>query len=204
MIDNKQASIEFYCHLLLAVQCFYHRATYKNTGDKAVALHTVAGEPPAIDIATEVAIIGAGPSGLMLAIELGCRGVPCVLLEAQVNPPKMPKANATSARTMEHYRRRGFAHLVRAAGLAADHPQDVMYCTRLTGQEAYLVPMPGQVLQQALDGRRHRIAGYPALAGRAFGRHHCRRPDDATQFGGGRHQQVGGGEQPVYVTRKGH
>ena len=84
---------------------------------------------------TDVAIVGAGPSGLMLAIELGVRGIRSVLLDANLNPPSAPKANATSARTMEHYRRRGFAHLVRAAGLAADHPQDVMYCTRLAGQE---------------------------------------------------------------------
>ena len=38
----------------------------------------------------------------MLAIELGCRGVPCVLIEANLKPPTAPKANATSARTMEH------------------------------------------------------------------------------------------------------
>ena len=94
-----------------------------------------------------VAIIGAGPSGLMLAIELGCRGVPCVLLESQPDPVKTPKANATSARTMEHYRRRGFAHLVRALGLAADHPQDVMYCTRLAGHEIarFRIPSRAQV-----------------------------------------------------------
>ena len=93
---------------------------------------------------THVAIIGAGPAGLMLAIELGCRGVPCVLIEQQLNPPTLPKANATSARTMEHYRRRGFAHRVRAVGLAADHPQDVMYCTRLGGHELARFHMPSR------------------------------------------------------------
>jgi 2-polyprenyl-6-methoxyphenol hydroxylase-like FAD-dependent oxidoreductase len=84
---------------------------------------------------TQVAIIGGGPSGLMLAIELGCRGVPCVVLEERTGPPQLPKANATSSRTMEHYRRRGFAHLVRALGLPPSHPQDVVYCTRLAGTE---------------------------------------------------------------------
>ena len=97
-----------------------------------------------LELHTDVAIVGAGPSGLMLAIELGCRGVPCVLLDANLAPPTAPKANATSARTMEHYRRRGFAHLVRAAGLAPDHPQDVLYCTRLGGREIARFKIPSR------------------------------------------------------------
>ena len=108
-------------------------------------------------LTTEIAIIGAGPAGLMLAIELGCRGVPCVLIEQQLRPPAMPKANATSARTMEHYRRRGFAQLVRAAGLAADHPQDVMYCTRLAGQELarFRIPSRAQAAAPELRADAH-------------------------------------------------
>ncbi|MEY2953836.1 MAG: hypothetical protein RLZZ401_1923 [Pseudomonadota bacterium] len=98
----------------------------------------------ATELQTQVAIVGGGPSGLMLAIELGCRGVPCVLLEANLLPPTTPKANATSARTMEHYRRRGFAHQVRAVGLAPDHPQDVLYCTRLGGREIARFKIPSR------------------------------------------------------------
>ena len=95
-------------------------------------------------LVTDIAIVGAGPSGLMLAIELGCRSVPCVLIDNHLTAPANPKANATSARTMEHYRRRGFAHLVRSVGLAADHPQDVMYCTRLAGHEIARFRIPSR------------------------------------------------------------
>lgn len=86
-------------------------------------------------IKVEVAIVGGGPSGLMLAIELGCRGVPCLLLDRAKVAPTMPKANATSSRTMEHFRRRGFADRIRKLGLPEDHAQDIVYCTRLTGIE---------------------------------------------------------------------
>ena len=86
-------------------------------------------------ISTDVLIVGGGPSGLMLAIELGCRGIACVVLEEDLGPPQLPKANATSARTMEHYRRRGFADQIRALGLPPGHAQDVTYHTRLVGDE---------------------------------------------------------------------
>lgn len=87
------------------------------------------------ELHTDVGIVGAGPAGLMLAIELGCRGVACAIFDKEELPPIYPKANASSARTMEHYRRRGLADRVRAAGLPEDHPQDVVYLTRLTGIE---------------------------------------------------------------------
>ena len=69
-----------------------------------------------------VVIIGAGPCGLMLAIELGRRGVSAIVLEEKSTPSRFPSANATQARTMEHYRRLGFAEKVRAQGLPPDYP----------------------------------------------------------------------------------
>ena len=84
---------------------------------------------------TDIVIVGGGPTGLMLAIELGCRGVHCVVLEEDAGPSPYPKANANSARTMEHYRRRGFAHRIRALGLPPDHPQDVVYSARFGGPD---------------------------------------------------------------------
>ena len=106
------------------------------------------------DIDTDVAIIGGGPAGLMLAIELGCRGVRCAVLEEDSTCPTLPKANATSARTMEHYRRRGFADQVRALGLPPTHPQDVVYCTRLAGDELtrFCIPSADEAARQASFG----------------------------------------------------
>ena len=69
-----------------------------------------------------VVIIGGGPCGLMLAIELGRRGVSTIVLEEKSAPSRFPSANATQARTMEHYRRLGFAEKVRARDLPPDYP----------------------------------------------------------------------------------
>ena len=103
---------------------------------------------------TDVAIIGGGPAGLMLAIELGCRGIACTLLEEDATCPVLPKANATSARTMEHYRRRGFAGQIRALGLPDHHAQDIVYTTRIAGRELtrFQIPSAAQARAQTSFG----------------------------------------------------
>ena len=87
-------------------------------------------------------IVGAGPCGLVLAIELGRRGVPTIVLEEKTSPMRFPAANATQARTMEHYRRLGFAEKVRAQGLPPDYPTDIAYFTRLAKYELARFNLP--------------------------------------------------------------
>ena len=103
---------------------------------------------------TDVAIIGGGPAGLMLAIELGCRSIACTLLEEDATGPLLPKANATSARTMEHFRRRGFAGQIRSLGLPDHHAQDVVYTTRIAGRELtrFQIPSASQARAQTAFG----------------------------------------------------
>ncbi len=104
---------------------------------------------PLVTKKTGVVIVGGGPAGLMLAIELGCRDVPCIVLEEDAAGPDFPKANATSSRTMEHFRRRGFSKEIRALGLTADHPQDIVYGGRLAEKELTRFVIPSR--QQAAD-----------------------------------------------------
>jgi 2-polyprenyl-6-methoxyphenol hydroxylase-like FAD-dependent oxidoreductase len=74
---------------------------------------------------TQVLIAGAGPTGLTLAVDLGMRGVRCVLVEKMPAPQFLPKMERCNARSMEIYRRMGLADKIRAAGLPRDVPMDV-------------------------------------------------------------------------------
>jgi 2-polyprenyl-6-methoxyphenol hydroxylase-like FAD-dependent oxidoreductase len=74
---------------------------------------------------TQVLIAGAGPTGLTLAVDLGQRGVRCILIEQKEAPQFLPKMERCNARTMEIYRRMGLAQKIRAAGLPRDCPMDV-------------------------------------------------------------------------------
>jgi len=80
--------------------------------------------------AASVLIVGGGPCGLTLAIELGRRGIDAALVDQKPSAAVNPQANATQARTMEHFRRLGFAAEVRALGLPQDYPTDIAYFTR--------------------------------------------------------------------------
>ena len=83
---------------------------------------------------TSVLIVGAGPAGLALAIELGQRSVPCILIERNDRVGYAPRAKTTNVRTREHMRRWGIADKLRAASpLGLDYPSNVVFVTRLNG-----------------------------------------------------------------------
>jgi len=73
---------------------------------------------------TEVLIVGAGPVGLTLSIDLGKRGIACTLIEKNDAPLGYPKMERCNPRTMEIFRRLGLAERVRAAGYPPDWPMD--------------------------------------------------------------------------------
>jgi 4-hydroxyisophthalate hydroxylase len=51
----------------------------------------------------DVAIVGGGPVGVGLAVELGQRGVRCVLVERHLEPQPIPKGQNLTNRTLEHF-----------------------------------------------------------------------------------------------------
>jgi 2-polyprenyl-6-methoxyphenol hydroxylase-like FAD-dependent oxidoreductase len=74
---------------------------------------------------TQVLVVGGGPVGLTLAIDLGRRGIKTLLVEQKDAPQFWPKMERCNARTMEIYRRLGIAERIRQAGLREDVPMDV-------------------------------------------------------------------------------
>jgi 2-polyprenyl-6-methoxyphenol hydroxylase-like FAD-dependent oxidoreductase len=99
----------------------------------------VKGFPPA---RVDVIVAGGGPCGLMLANELGRRGVRAIVIDDKPGTAFNPQANATQARTMEHFRRLGFADEVRALGMPPDFPTDVAYFTRYATHELARFRLP--------------------------------------------------------------
>lgn len=89
-----------------------------------------------------VLIAGGGPCGLMLANELGRRRIGALLVDEKPSTAFNPQANATQARTMEHFRRLGFAGEVRSLGLPAEFPTDIAYFTRFARHELARFPLP--------------------------------------------------------------
>ncbi len=90
-----------------------------------------------------VVIVGAGPVGLTLALDLAARGVGVTIIERRYRgePPSV-KCNHVSARSMEVFRRLRAAEALRRAGLPADYPNDIAYRTTMTGRELARIPIP--------------------------------------------------------------
>lgn len=91
---------------------------------------------------TQVLVVGAGPVGLTLAVDLGMRGISCTLIEKKEAPQFLPKMERCNARTMEIYRRLGLSERIRAAGLPRHIPMDVFVITSLVEPPLLHLPYP--------------------------------------------------------------
>src|SRR5579872_5642743 len=94
-------------------------------------------------LATRVLIVGGGPVGTTLAMDLAERGIDVIVAEQRhIGEPPSVKCNHVAARTMEIFRRLGIARRVRDAGLPHDHTNDVAFRTTTTGIEFARIKIP--------------------------------------------------------------
>ncbi|WP_019890945.1 FAD-dependent monooxygenase [Streptomyces purpureus] len=86
---------------------------------------------------TDVLIVGGGPVGMALALDLTYRGIDCVVADAGDGTVRHPKVSTIGPRSMELLRRWGVADAVRGAGWPAGHPLDIAWVTRVGGHEVH-------------------------------------------------------------------
>ena len=71
----------------------------------------------------QVVVVGGGPVGVALAIDLAARGVSCAVVERRTKLSRIPKGQNLTQRTMEHFRSWGLAEQLRAARtMPTGHP----------------------------------------------------------------------------------
>jgi 2-polyprenyl-6-methoxyphenol hydroxylase-like FAD-dependent oxidoreductase len=92
---------------------------------------------------TQILVVGGGPVGSTLALDLAARGIDVTVAERdRAGQLRGVKCNHVAARTMETFRRLGFVQTVRDTGLPADHANDIAFRTAATGTEFARIMIP--------------------------------------------------------------
>jgi 2-polyprenyl-6-methoxyphenol hydroxylase-like FAD-dependent oxidoreductase len=96
------------------------------------------------ELRTSVLVVGMGPVGLVLAAELGSRGINTVALDRMAaRGSGSPRIMQIGVRTMELCRRFGIAQDVYNWGFPRDYPMDSVFLVEnLNGQELARSPLP--------------------------------------------------------------
>ena len=104
---------------------------------------------------TDVLIVGAGPAGLTLALDLGRHGVPATLIDSKSRPLRVPKMERSNPRTLEIYRRLGVIEKIRQLGYPAELAMDTFILTSLAEQPLLRLKYPSvnEARQAIADSR---------------------------------------------------
>lgn len=99
-------------------------------------------EPTQLALHTPVLIVGGGPIGLGMALELAWRGIDSMLVEQGDGNIEHPRTGLIAVRTMEVLRRWGLAQHIRDCGFPEDYELSMVFCTSLNGLLLAKEPYP--------------------------------------------------------------
>ncbi len=109
----------------------------------------------------QVVIVGGGPVGVALAVELGLRGVTCALIERRIEPQKIPKGQNLTQRSMEHFYSWGIADEVRASRmLPPDYPMSGIVAYRDLSSEYWYAPPLREIVNSYYFQHNERLPQY--------------------------------------------
>jgi 2-polyprenyl-6-methoxyphenol hydroxylase-like FAD-dependent oxidoreductase len=104
---------------------------------------------------TQVLIIGAGPVGLTLALELEHHGIKALVVERNATTTRHPKMDISNGRSMELFRRLGVADELRKVAVAPDRRLSVTWVTDAVGWELASFVYPSVDEQRRLIRERN-------------------------------------------------
>jgi 2-polyprenyl-6-methoxyphenol hydroxylase-like FAD-dependent oxidoreductase len=98
----------------------------------------------------QVVIVGGGPVGVGLAVELGLRDIDCVVIERRRDLPNLPKGQNLTARTLEHFYFWGIVNELRDARIMPkDYPIGGVTAYKNLMSEYWHRPRRGRVASRA-------------------------------------------------------
>lgn len=109
----------------------------------------------------QVIIVGGGPVGVALAVELGLRGVICALIERRKEPQLIPKGQNLTQRSMEHLYAWGVADEVRAIRmLPPEFPMSGIIAYRDLASEYWYAPPLREIVNSYYFQQNERLPQY--------------------------------------------
>lgn len=95
-------------------------------------------------IQVPVLVVGAGSVGLAVGLDLGWRGIGCLVIDQEADRESAinlhPRAAAVTPRSMEFCRRWGVGEAVEDSGFPKDFTPNIVYCTDMQGPTILVQP----------------------------------------------------------------
>jgi 2-polyprenyl-6-methoxyphenol hydroxylase-like FAD-dependent oxidoreductase len=109
----------------------------------------------------QVVIVGGGPVGVALAVELGQRGIDCALVERRREPQRIPKGQNLTQRSVEHFYFWGVAEELRAARmLPPEYPMSGIVAYRDLNNEFWYAPPLREIVNSYYFQNNERLPQY--------------------------------------------